>query len=104
MRYILRLDVACPLQVEHVTLPFKHLKSSSFATIYKGVVNVAIVCNSEGHKQSFDLFSLVASNPITLTFDLHVAWIRKEYCGRSILENRLQKANFRYMRLEYTVR
>jgi len=64
---------------------------------------MAIICNPECHKQSFYLFSLVTSNPVTLAFDFNVAWIWKEYGWRSVLKNRFQKANFSYMRFEYTV-
>lgn len=61
---VLWLNIACPLQVKHVALTFKHGESRALASIYESVVNMTVISNSKSHKQCLDLVTLVAPDSV----------------------------------------
>ena len=101
---VIRRDIASPLYIEILVDTLYHVKPCILARIDHSVVNMGRVSDFERHEKVVDLLAIILANAVCCSFQMHIAWIREESRGRSIIENGLEEINFLSMWLKHAVR
>jgi hypothetical protein len=78
-----------PLQIEHVLIlsAFNQRETGILTREDHRVIDVSVVEDFEGHKETFDLIPFVLADPVTFTLLLYVTGVLEEGSRRPILKN-----------------
>ena len=93
-------NIASPLDIEVGVRPFDHSKTSIFAGVDHGVVDMCRIGNFERHEEIFNFIPIVNSDPVRHSLEVNVRWVREKCCWRSALKDRLEEAHLLRMWLE----